>query len=386
MRPTISKIALAVALTCGLSAESTLAANLLDGIPWTITGSAGDHNGQDGVYVWAPYVAGVTGTVSKKVATIPGNSYAVSFGIHGNRVEGGIISAAFGGVTGYGREVWPQGSLSAGPASATFSVVAAQASSTFSFTGEGLYGIFFLDNASVVDLGRLVPPPISGCDSLGFGGSVSVVPIGSTMTASFTPRSGGTSLSSVAAGCGWKGFNWQQRIVSLPINNPYRSNANPDKPLFAPPAFLDPVPTGYTYKGSVDNSFPFYYDSANLLPIESGLSALNFRDTPANPWFLPGQYIEFITDLVPVLDGNVPGKPLFEFAWRSNFNGTSGKVARLNNDGIPDLGSGTGGVTLLYATPVPELPITWLLATSLPLVGAAYARRKRRSDTSNNVA
>lgn len=187
--------------------------------------------------------------------------------------------------------------------------------------------------------------------------AVSVVPLATTMTATFTPKLG-LSLQQAAAGCGFVNFDWQQRITNLPAPSPYFQLGNPVA-LTAPPSFLDPPPGGYTYQTPPDDSYPFYYDPATqLLPQETPF-VLSFSDTPADSC-LPGgrgascggktapagSFIGFTTRLVGVNANRTATDLGIGFNWKTTFNGTSGGVSRTKNDLPVDPGSGTGGVTV----------------------------------------
>lgn len=215
------------------------------------------------------------------------------------------------------------------------------------------------------------------------------------ITAGFSPNFGLT-LADAAKICEVTGFNWQQSIDVLPVPTDisacstrpemcFFSRADPTKPLTR--IDLDPVKTGYTYdlKGYFDDAFPFYF-GPTVLGRYLTTNVLRFEDSPAmlvlNPvWqsafhFTPtAQYAVFTTSLVGVFgaDQSPPSKRLFQWTWKSNFNGTSGFVSKTSNlDGI-DAGSGTGGITI---TSVDGVTLSPQSSTAIETTssGLAYSR------------
>ncbi len=181
---------------------------------------------------------------------------------------------------------------------------------------------------------------------------------GTQITATFTPKSGYTQ-SQAAQLCGFKAFDWQQKLTSLPLPSPFFQVGNPPKNLSAPPAFFDPPPGGYTYQA--DNSYPFYYDPDNgELQSQISGNTLSFGDAPADNC-LPGgsgsscsgktapkgSKLAFTTRLVGVNANRTATDLGIGFKWTSTFNGTSGGVSRTKNSLPTDPGSGTGGVTVI---------------------------------------
>ena len=292
-----------------------------------------------------PNVASTTIVINGHSNTIAGGGSSFSQSLSGDRLNARVGS-------GGGSDNFSEISKSNGQLSVNFLIT-----SPYVYNGNTYYGetAGWFNNISLT----LGPPTFSSnCMGIAIGGSTSVNVSGHTAAAQFTPSSSfGGNLSAVASSCGWVGFNWQQHVEYLPARSGFYAKYDPTNPLSAPPPFLDPPPQGYTYSpGVIDYSYPFYYDSNKLLPVESQLTTLKFKDIPEVPNLFPGEYAKFRTDLVAVLPGNIPGPQLFEFEWESNFDGTSGGVHRLANDLEPDPGSGSGGVRLLAvnALPVPE--------------------------------
>jgi hypothetical protein len=229
------------------------------------------------------------------------------------------------------------------------------------------------------NLALKVVPPAGDCTSANV--ETSIVDDQTGMKAIFRP-SAGLSLTAAASACNFIRFNWQQHITTLPLPNPFHGNNTPTTTLSAPPEFLDPLSGGYTYKGFVDNSYPFFYDIYRDLPDHEKSFSLDFIDHPTDQCLpsnslieslkpsrivelltvcggrevaSPG-YIAFRTALVGVLSGNQPSLPLYEWKWKTTFNGTSGRVSRLNNNLLVDPGSGSGGITITEINGIPQVP------------------------------
>ncbi len=166
------------------------------------------------------------------------------------------------------------------------------------------------------------------------------------MQASFTPNFN-LSISDAASLCGYDHFNWYQVVT----NDPYPPDAksNPGVPLIVP--YVDPPIGGYSYQTGND-SLPFYWAEGGLAPQSLQLStyttstSLSFIDYPAESRLQPGEFIGFTTTLAGVLPDN-SWDALFSWNWITDFNGTVGGVSIRDNPIPPDLGSGTGGVTIL---------------------------------------
>ena len=240
---------------------------------------------------------------------------------------------------------------------------------------------------------------------------------GASMFAQFTPPSG-ISLIAAANACGFDGFDWQQSITNWPAPSPSSlrpvnpslipQNILPDGEFVAPPAVNDPPPGSWTYlpSGGSDlfsDPYPFYYRSANAISAEefpagqtpetacvlfpsifsscsvflvsSNGKTLSFHDAPNDPCLPggniikqelllcgtgapPGSFLGFTTNLVGILPGGLASPPLFQWTWKSNFNGTSGGAVRVSSNQPVDPGSGTGGVTITGINGVPQTPLT----------------------------
>lgn len=197
---------------------------------------------------------------------------------------------------------------------------------------------------------------------------------GTTITATFTPKVSGLTISQAASFCGFKNFDWVQQITNLPNPSPFYarniggaldSSVNgPVNLTSASTPFNDPPQGGgYTYTQNPDYSYPFYYDpNSGELASHETTNVLSFSDTPADPC-LPGgnstgvqgcngsnapagSSLGFTTHLAGVLADGSPVDLGIGFSWTSTFNGTSGGVATTKNDRPVDPGSGTGGITI----------------------------------------
>ncbi len=168
---------------------------------------------------------------------------------------------------------------------------------------------------------------------------------GTGMQASFTPNFN-LSINDAASLCGYDHFNWYQVVT----NDPYPPDAksNPGVPLTVP--YVDPPIGGYGYQAAGDDSLPFYWGenwpTAAELPAHTTNTTLSFIDYPAESRLQPGEYIGFTTTLAGILPDN-SWDALFSWNWITDFNGTVGGVSIRGNPIPPDLGSGTGGVTIL---------------------------------------
>jgi hypothetical protein len=138
-----------------------------------------------------------------------------------------------------------------------------------------------------------------------------------------------------------------------------------------------------------ETTYPYYYDPTNSQSTpDNNISSheflhrlLSFYDAPADPC-LPGglgvvlEIINcggvvpagteslFTTELIGILSGTNIGLPLFDWQWIDTFNGTSGGITKLNNFDPVDLGSGSGGITVIDvngASVVPEPPSLTIL-------------------------
>ena len=272
------------------------------------------------------------------------------------------------------------------------------------------------------------PPPLS-CSSILqrsflFGGSNAIqISLSNysksneptVISATFTPG-GGASLTEAEAACGVWQFDWENTITNLPspsaffaadscyqankVNNAYLTVC---AQMTAPPVFNDPPAGGYDNSAG-DQSFPFYYDPYNpqilynpcLGTSKTDLECheddfhLYFKDQPYSPCFAgganspacngqtipPGQFIEFVTQLVgiDILGGVVPLG--IDFTWKTNFNGGVGGV-NAKNELIFDAGSGSGGITILTINGVPVSEPATFTVLGLGLAGLGVMRRRR---------
>lgn len=206
-----------------------------------------------------------------------------------------------------------------------------------------------------------------------------------TITATFTPNLNLT-LSQAAFLCGFKDFDWQQFVTTLPAPSPYAQIGSPNTKLTAPPRFLDPVAGGYTIcddSGNCvdqpDNSFPFYLDPNNgELASHQTATTLDFSDTPSDQC-LPGgrgrgcngktapagSFIAFTTHLAGVnFDGTATDLGI-GFSWKTTFNGSSGGVSTTKNFTPVDPGSGSGGITVTAYEPTTNYEYNGITVTTV---------------------
>src|SRR5579859_1017093 len=176
------------------------------------------------------------------------------------------------------------------------------------------------------------------------------------ISAAFTSQVSGLTIAQAAQDCGFKNFDWQQRISLLPPPSPFFAVGNPTA-LTAPPPFNDPPQGGYTYQNPPNNAFPFYYNLSTPATDPLSLAAnetattLSFFDAPADPC-LPGpqsatvaayadsvcggmrapagSQLSFTTHLVGVLPNNGLLDLGVGFTWTDTYNGTSGGIAVTN--------------------------------------------------------
>jgi hypothetical protein len=208
---------------------------------------------------------------------------------------------------------------------------------------------------------------------------------GTTMSATFTPNLGLT-LSQAEFFCGFKDFDWQQFVTTLPAPSPYAQIGKPNVQLVAPPQFLDPVAGGYTSCDDAgncvdhpDNSFPFYLDPNNgELAGQETATTLAFSDTPSDSC-LPGgrargckgktapagSFVAFTTHLAGVnFDGTATDLGI-GFSWKTTFNGTSGNTSTTKNFAPVDPGSGTGSITVTAYQPTTNYQYNGITVTTI---------------------
>jgi hypothetical protein len=128
-------------------------------------------------------------------------------------------------------------------------------------------------------LTNAVPMPTLGGNSASTNGQPT------TITATFTPQAGVTSLAAAAADCSingytLKGFNWESTITQLPSPSPFFAATDPcveitptyafvctslsTPSLLYPSGISDPPQGGYAGIPSTAGRFPFYWPEAML--------------------------------------------------------------------------------------------------------------------------
>lgn len=216
------------------------------------------------------------------------------------------------------------------------------------------------------------------------------------MAATFVPPNGLT-LADHASNCGFKAFDWQQKITVAPCpsaiyaNDPAAAPMCPDGSVGSVSAtlpFNDPPQGGY--RNPPGDPYPFYYPFTRAISEEQSPTGacilrtvlgciplvstdgktLAFFDAPADPCLgilshiyctssaPPGSFVGFITSLVGIKQDDTPSDPLFHWSWTDTFNGLSGGIATTFNDQPPDPGSGIGNVTITDINGVPQTPPT----------------------------
>jgi hypothetical protein len=208
-------------------------------------------------------------------------------------------------------------------------------------------------------------------------GSVKTSNNGPVIDATFTPNLGLT-IQQAAQLCGFQNFDWVQKITALPDPSPF--NAQNIGGAFNPGVsgtvhltskdvpFNDPPQGGgYTYQGSADNSYPYYYNLTTELPgQQAGGLTMTFQDRPQDPCLLggasantakcgnsvapAGSRISFVTHLAGVNSDGSPTDLGIGFTWSSDYNGTTGAV-QLKGAAAAGTGTGTGGVWVTSVTP-----------------------------------
>jgi hypothetical protein len=171
--------------------------------------------------------------------------------------------------------------------------------------------------------------------------------VAETILATFTPNFG-LNLSQAANLCGYDHFNWYQKVTNDP---------HPPGGLSVP--YTDPPPGGGPAFGGFADDLPFYWDEQGPgggpelsngynLGAHTTPATLDYTDTPTEPGLQPGQFLGFNTSLVGVLADQPSDRPqtwdlLYDFTWKSNFNGTRGGVSRPRSIEPADP-NGTGGI------------------------------------------
>jgi hypothetical protein len=252
-----------------------------------------------------------------------------------------------------------------------------------------------------------------------------------------SPTNTGMTLQQVASALGYPdGLDWVQ-TVSIPTPSPFyqardpcvaaaiAAGANYRAACPGLTSTIDPPIGGYFERPSLGpGTWPFYF-SDTAAPLTCTFSgpgnasnecfadpdSMSLYDNPADgclpggsAWkcgVAPATYGALVFDdqLVGILpcstpgvgecnsDGLEPSAPipflyagvtLTDFDWTDTFNGTSGRIPALSNLDPVDPGSGTGGITILSSSNVPEPASTTLLISGFSLM---WLVRKRRTPT-----
>jgi hypothetical protein len=220
---------------------------------------------------------------------------------------------------------------------------------------------------------------------------------GANICATFTP-SGGRTLAQAAALCGFKTFNWVQKLTRQDDPSAFFARnvggvfdatvSGPVRLSSKRIPFSDPPQGGGYAQGAggganPDNSYPFYYDTATELPgFQNGTKppactltvtpagnvlaihdapsdgclpggSLNGRTTCTDPVNAPGLTAEpagsfrsFVTHVAGVnTDGSATDLGI-GFTWKSDYNGSTGGASLLKATAAAD-NNGTGGATIM---------------------------------------
>ena len=368
------------------------------------------------------------------------SAFGQSFSISDPAGNLSLVSPAAAGTTLYSQSA-SNGiaslNVAAVPASGN-PIVSGGAAQSFSFAAapySGLTRTLFMDGntdiiANVNSVSYLGP----GCSGIINGSVPKPSGGGTTISTTFTPN-GRLTLSQAASDCGYTDFEWLQKLT-IPAPSPvYAANLQSGTPTNIVGVTNDPPANGgYTYElytgyPSGDFSYPFYCSGSDFNT--GGVCAktatnFSYRDRPTDPclpnangtpsqaWLdttvmVPGptgapttnqalcsdqlapvgDALQFKTDLVGVLTPFTPGTDCIAldtcvdtgvgFSWSDTFNGTAGGIAVPKNDVPIDVGSGTGGITILGYSPdasggtdIPEPPTVLLLAlATLTLITVA---------------
>lgn len=229
---------------------------------------------------------------------------------------------------------------------------------------------------------------IGGSVAVYAGGALSGNNLPVTMFATFRPN--GMTIAQAAQTLGYTNFNWTQMVTHDP--HPPAQFGMPGVPLTVP--YLDPPPLGF---GNIfDPSYPFVWTDADLaagapckrmtlslcFTLNDGISFSTY-DTPREPLLLPGEYLDFATNLVGVRANGQVDK-LFEFTWRSTYTSAVFATSQRATYELEDSGFGVGGAEVISvnAAAVPEVSTAWLYAFGLVAVLFVNTGRSRAGGAS----
>lgn len=206
---------------------------------------------------------------------------------------------------------------------------------------------------------------------------------GANICATFTPNQGYT-LAQAEQLCNFKNFDWIQQVTTKfdpslfyarNLGGAYDPTIHGRVRLTSRrvPWSDPPQGGGYTYTGTPDYSYPFYYDQNLELPgQEDGTpmpdctlttlagKTLTFHDAPGDGCLPggalngtsscdftrepPGSYNGLLTHLAGIKSDGTAFDLGIGFSWRSTYNGTTGGVYVMKSS-LPADGNGTGGDT-----------------------------------------
>jgi hypothetical protein len=335
-------------------------------------------------------LVGVVNNSSQPVSSLGLNASLTVFAFDGDGIDTFGIPGNTHDSTGYG-----------GPNAYFTNINPSQTAGTVKFVvpiaPHGGTSYFSLEEAltSATACSTLINNALSGPTLTGGG----ILHGATDISAKFTPNLGKT-LSEAAELCGFKDFDWIQKVTNLPDPSPfYEVNpANASAPIHLTSVstpFNDPAQNGYTYRPQWV-SFPFYWDpNSSGLPWSLDNNKTNFTlsafDSPADPcisgplglpsvaWLTDpkvravcggsttprGSHLGFTTHLAGVkADGT--GLDLgLGYTWTSNFNGTFGGIATTASYMPADPGSGEGGIIITSVKQTTDYEFNGLVVTTV---------------------